>query len=128
MVILWHNNLPLYGFSLINRIFSINRQLIHHPFQSPFGNSASKIHRRQYTINRSIILWLRQRRFLVRFSINWINYIVIYSRNFHQVTWMTLCLKNSQNSNVSNEKPKQSKKTRETAMVFWHLSFHEFFG
>ena len=46
-----------------------------------------------------------------------INYIVVYSRNFHQVICKTLCLKKlankrkiSRNSNVSNEKLKHSKK------------------
>ena len=64
-----------------------------------------------------------------------INYIVVYSRNFHQVICKTLCLKKlankrkiSRNSNVSNEKLKHSKKTRETAMVCWQLWFHDFFA
>ena len=48
-----------------------------------------------------------------------INYIVVYSRNFHQVICKTLCLKKlankrkiSRNSNVSNEKLKHSKKKK----------------
>ena len=56
-----------------------------------------------------------------------INYIVIYSRNFHQVTWMTLCLKNSQNSNVSNEKPKQSKKNSRNSDGFLTLIISRIF-